>query len=306
MLAVVLAAISLATSWWTATAVQTNNADPNAASTTLTLQFYPGTAPQGSCSESQSSFSETCDQNLPALSYTNDGLSSLGAYYILAQVTALLAVVLGAICSVFMFLGAGHRLWGRWHFHTTHLLALIVGVLLILSPMLLVLFQPSLVGSANSSSYESDVLSGAENSCGSNTPNASFWDSCSYTEGQYGYSVSWGAGWGWYLALGSALAFLLGGGIFLSSRDDERDEEATGASGYPVRNAYRPSPYGEAPPGLFGGSNPGEMGVPPSARTVPLDYQGVATMQSRNVCPRCGHLNNPGAALCSRCHATLA
>jgi hypothetical protein len=289
--AAVASCASLALPWWGLTV----SASGGPGITGATLDFAPGTSP--TCTyQLFSGITEAC--GAATSTYTSEGLGGLGDYYILAQVSALLAIVLGAIAALFAVQGAMHRFWGRWQFHSTHLMALASFVLLLLAPAAVMAVQPSLMGSVDYSTDQGNLLEGAINYCGTNTPNSTFWNSCTYTEGGISYTDNWGAGLGWYLAFVAAALFVGAGILLLSTQDDVDDDLDDGRIPRPVR-AMRggPSPrYGAPGEGFAGGETPLEgpyVGSPLSAR-------------SPQACPRCRQVNPGGAALCSRCHTPLS
>lgn len=308
VIAVVVSGVALGTSWWTLTSTATESGFDGGETTTTALGFDPGTSPQISCTfQEESGISTSCDTtSSDTPTYTSEGLASLESYYILAQVSALLGVVLGLICAIFAIQGARHAFWGRWHFHLTHLLALSAFVLLLLAPTALMAAQPTVITPSTYASDQADALNGPINSCpNGDTPNSSFWNSCTYTE-EDGISVTstWGAGIGWYLAFVAAGLFVAAGMVLLSSQDDPEDDyEDGGMSGRSRTVRSAPSPMFGAQGGGYGadGGLPAwTSGGAAAGGGLPLSPQGSM------VCPRCRKLNPPSAALCSRCHTPLS
>ena len=314
--AVILSVVAAASPWWFDTVTLT---DPSSgASDTGTLEFSPGSTTYVACSGSTLYGWAPCNANTNVnWAYASTGLSNLGGYYVLVHVMILVSGVLGALCASFMVMGATRRGWGRWHFHTTHLLALMAGILTLLAPALLILAQPGLVGPisaapANSGPY--DYFLGVEEAnCGTNTPNASFWNTCSFSVGGGAFGTdngqaTWGAGLGWYLSICAGFTFVFGGALFLSGRPEgtypDGREEGSAMS-------MRGQGAGWGAAGLPGGPS-SSTGIAPLASdprelapTPTLDDLGPAVTSNRTSCRTCGHLNPPGSVLCTRCHAAI-
>ncbi|MDE1819813.1 MAG: hypothetical protein KGJ23_02345 [Euryarchaeota archaeon] len=305
-----LAITAAVSPWWYDTVSVTNSSGTAVA--TDSLLFSPGSTSYISCSGTYGySYGGPCDNSATNWGYATGGLPSLGGVYVLMHVTSILAAVLGLLTAVFMIMGAAGRGWGRWHFHTTHLLALFIGIMALLAPAVLLTLQPGLVTGVSATDPSQGpsyyFLGPQAQDCGANTPNGTFWASCTYSQGSYyayTYQATWGAGLGWYASLVSALFALLGGALYLSSR-----QEGT-SSGAP--RSYAPSAWG-AP------SSPGRAALGPggaSSAMVPLTsdgremvpalaYAGASVVSNRTSCRACGHLNPVGSALCTRCHAPL-
>lgn len=315
LVGVVLSAISTATPWWFDSMTLTDSY--TGASSSGTMEFNPGSTSYVTCTGSAVYGWSPCTSNAN-WAYASTGLSDLGGYYVTVHVMIVLSAVLGGICALFMIMGATRRGWGRWHFHTTHLLALIAGILTILGPALLLLVQPGLVGpigSAPAYSGPYEYFLGAEQAnCGMNTPNATFWSSCSFTVGGGGspsagsIQASWGAGLGWYASLGAAFAFLVGGALYLSSRPEGTSSVESDVPPY-ARREPPAAPWGAPglPPGSPRSTDLASLGSDPRELTSasPLGYQGAVVVSNRTSCRSCGHLNPPGSGLCTRCHAPL-
>lgn len=311
-ISVILAGVSAYSPWWydtvngSSTVVgATSSPDQADQTTTETLEFLPGTSSYVTCSGE--AYWQPCDGGSSATwSYSDSGMEQLGTNYVTVHVMVWLAVALGILSSVFMGLGAAGRGWGRWHFHATHILALMVVVLMILAPTMLLLVQPGSI--ANATPYQDPaweyILGPQAEDCGANTPNTTYWNSCTYSEGSaVSFQATWGAGLGWYLAVASGAMALLGGILFLSSRP----ENLEGAAGPLARRdaGLLPAFTGPQPPEAGSLAGPLAGGVGGRELVPALGYEGPPVTSNRTTCRACGHLNPPGSVLCARCHGSL-
>lgn len=320
--AVVLAGISAASPWWFESLQGTGTVQAQGLSG-LQVSYYPGTSVQVTCPSMATASACTGwgEFYFTQGNYSDVGLTSLGGWYLLSHVSLIVTLVMGVVCAVFMLQAAARRSWGRWQFHTTHLLALLTGILLVLAPTLLVVMQPSLLAPTGTPSGTGGVPGSGWvpyyvwNECGSNSPGSSFWNNCTIDNNNGAtpnlpsgvYYVTWGAGVGWYLAVAAAALLFVGGALFLASRTEGEeagpvpwDGEPRRGVGGPVVGAWEPNPWGSAPPR--------PLGLPPGSPLGDdaLRYGGVASMEGRPVCRSCGFLNSQGSVLCSRCHTPLS
>ncbi len=297
LVAFVLSIASAITPWWYDTI--TYGASTTAPS--VSMDFMPGTTTMVDCTGLSSAYTP-CTAST-SWGYTGSGLYLLGSYYVLAHVVTILCAVLALIGGTFMAMHATRRGWGRWHFHTTHLLALLVGILLLVIPAVMVMGQPGLVGQATTGSGPYDYFLGPEGQyCGANTPSTGYFGNCTFTItsafAPTTYTASWGAGLGWYLSIFAAFFALLGGVLFLRAGADEEGRAAPRPYSHPY------GAQGSLPNGGVGGQMTlmgDNHGLVPA-----LGYEGAPILSNRTTCRACGHLNPPGSVLCTRCHGALS
>lgn len=297
LVAFVLSIASALTPWWYDTITYGAYLGAPSAS----MDFLPGTTSSIDCTALIPT-SSPCT-SVTNWDYAGSGLYLLGSYYVLVHVVTILCAVLALVGGSFMAMHATRRGWGRWHFHTTHLLALLVGILLLVVPAVVVTGQPGLMGQATTGSGPYDYFLGPEGQyCGANTPSTGYFGNCTFTISAAfspaTYNASWGAGLGWYLSVIGAFFALLGGVLFLRAGADDE-----------ARVAPRPysNPYW-AEGGLASGGAGGPVPLVSDARElVPaLGYEGAPILSNRTSCRSCGHLNPPGSVLCTRCHGPLS
>jgi hypothetical protein len=180
LFASIMLAASMGVSWWGASVSGGGHA--------LVLGFMPGS----------SYFSEN-GSTTASQTYVSDGLVHVGQLYEAILGLGLLAMLAGFLAALLGFLGAFGSLRSRKFLPVSLTITLVSFVATLITPILAALGQPS--------AFNADSTSGfGSSSCGpSPNPCTSFWGSMS----QGGFTVSWGADVGWYLAIAAVVLLLV-------------------------------------------------------------------------------------------------
>lgn len=128
-------------------------------------------------------------------------------------------------------------------------------------------------------------------------PWSSFWGSNSTTSGTTTTTLTWGAGTGWYLAVG-AFVILLAGAIVLA-RSRREPPPPVPAMGYAYGTPTQPPPAAPPSPGTYPppAPPPSQVAYPPAASPPPPPAR---------FCPACGASVEAGTRFCRHCGSPLS
>jgi hypothetical protein len=281
IVAVVLAGVSLGTSWWTISV----NDGPDSGS----IYFLPGNSV--SSTENGVSSSQT---------YTSTDLNETGTLFQSVFYAVLGVLVLSALGAVFALVTAFHRR-ARAGWGTAVVISVVVALALALVSVALVpAVEPSLFSKDNPSN-----ICGEFQGTGDNSPCTTYWGSITTSHG----TITWGADLGWYTLI-AALVFVVAAlALWFAARKEPwtREIEYAQAPGTPTGWApipgtapgYPASPY--SPGGGYPGyAPPGPPGVlPPTTRPPQEGSRGPDWW----ACPVCRTPNAIQDATCHRCGA---
>ncbi len=242
LIASIMLAASMGVSWW--------GASESGGGHARVLGFEPGSAysdQNGSLSTSQT--------------YISAGLVHVGQLYEAILGIGLLATLAGFLGAILCYLGAFGALRSRKILPVSLLITLISFVATVITPVLAALGQPG--------AYNADGSSGlGASGCGpSPNPCTSFWGSVSAG----GFTFSWGADVGWYLAIAAAVLLLVAFLQLWNTRKMPYTPEE-------IRAASLMAP----PSAAYAGSS-GMQGTSMSMAATP-----VGAVSSTASCPRCG------------------
>lgn len=243
--------------------------------TTGIFNMYAG----GTCSSTSSASSPTppCTVN-----------GTLASLYSSIGTLVGVALALALVAAAFGFLGAFGLNFGRIQLTLTILFALIPFLLLIAAAGWAVGSTPS-AASLPSGDY--------------------FWGSTSAS----GYTTTWGAGAGWYVAIVAALVLIVGMAMYAGTRTQPYTAlelgyrppvlpPSPGVATWPGGSGVPPPP----PPGGYPGPAyppPPPPPPPPPASSYPSPASPAAP--AAFACPTCQAMNQSGAKACWRCGAPL-
>jgi hypothetical protein len=272
-LAVVLAGISLGSSWWTISTVEDG--------TTGYIYFLPG---------SSAGFNEA--GNSGTQSYTSGELNNTGMLFQALFYLIVGALAVAAVGCVLAFVCALHRApkssWSTGAAATSvaALALALVGVVLVPA------VEPSLFAKDNP-----DNICGAFQGAGSNSPCTTFWGSLTTTHG----TVTWGADLGWYLMV-IALVFLVAAFVlWFSARKQPLAREVlmvVPAAAPPVASPWSPAP--PAYPGTSYSEAPSAF-APTASAAPPMTAAYAPRGSDWWLCPACGTPNSVVDPNCHRC-----
>jgi hypothetical protein len=180
LIASIMLAVSMGVSWWGASVSGGGHA--------RVLGFQPG-----------SSYLEENGSLTASQTYISAGLVHVGQLYEAILGIGVLATLAGFLGAILCYLGAFGSLKSRKFLPVSLLITLISFVAALITPILAAVGQPGAFNSDSSSGFGATGCGPSPNPC------TAFWGSMS--EG--GFTVSWGADVGWYLAIASAVLLVV-------------------------------------------------------------------------------------------------